>query len=101
MRIGLFGGTLHPVHLAHLALAEQAREQARLDRVLFVPAARPPHKLDRVLTAFDARVEMLQLAIAGYPTFQVSEIEKDRPGPSFTADTLQQLHDHQADDELF
>ncbi len=101
MRIGVFGGTFDPVHLAHLVLAEQAREQARLERVVFVPAARPPHKLDRVLTAFDARIEMLQLAVAGYPVFQVSEIEKDRSGPSYTADTLQQLHDQQPHDELF
>ncbi len=100
-RIGIFGGTFDPVHQAHLVLAEQAREQARLDRVLFVPAARPPHKQDRPLTSFEHRAEMLRLAIAGYPVFQVSDLEKDRPGPSYTADTLQQLHDQEPADELF
>jgi nicotinate-nucleotide adenylyltransferase len=101
MRIGIFGGTFDPVHQAHLILAEQVREQGRLERVLFVPAARPPHKLDRVLTPFSHRVEMLQLAIAGYPAFQISEMEKDRPGPSYTADTLEQLRQEQAGAELF
>ncbi len=101
MRVGIFGGTFDPVHLAHLVMAEQCREQAKLDRVLFMPAARPPHKLDRTLTPLDRRIEMLQLATSGYPMFQVSEIEKNRPGPSYTADTLRQLHTEQPDDELF
>ncbi len=101
MRVGIFGGTFDPVHLAHLVMAEQCREQAKLDRVLFMPAARPPHKLDRTLTPLDRRIEMLQLATSGYPVFQVSEIEKNRPGPSYTADTLRQLHDERPEDELF
>jgi nicotinate-nucleotide adenylyltransferase len=101
MRVGVFGGTFDPVHLGHLILSEQCREQARLDRVLLIPAPRPPHKLERASTPFAQRVEMLQLAIAGYPVFQVSEMEKDRPGPSYTVDTLRQLRDQQPDDELF
>jgi nicotinate-nucleotide adenylyltransferase len=91
MRIGIFGGTFDPVHLGHLIIAEQAREQARLDQVWFVPSARPPHKLDKPMTQFDRRVDMLQLAIAGQTYFRVENIEKDRPGPSFTADTLADL----------
>jgi nicotinate-nucleotide adenylyltransferase len=101
MRIGVFGGTFDPVHLGHLILAEQCREQGRLDQVLFVPAARPPHKRDQELTPFAQRMEMLQLAIAGQPAFQVDELEKDRPGPSYTADTLEELHRRQPDAELF
>jgi nicotinate-nucleotide adenylyltransferase len=92
MRIGVFGGTFDPVHLGHLILAEQAREQARLDRVLFIPAARPPHKLERKITPFDQRIEMLALAIAGHPPFAIEELERDRPGPSYTVDTLEELH---------
>ncbi len=92
MRIGIFGGTFDPVHLGHLIIAEQAREQARLDQVWFVPSARPPHKLEKPITPFDRRAEMLQLAVAGQPNFLVDLIEKERPGPSFTADTLADVH---------
>jgi nicotinate-nucleotide adenylyltransferase len=92
MRIGIFGGTFDPVHLGHLIIAEQAREQAHLDQVWFVPSARPPHKLETPITPFDRRAEMLQLAVAGQPNFLVDLIEKDRPGPSFTVDTLTDLH---------
>ncbi|HZZ79723.1 MAG TPA: nicotinate-nucleotide adenylyltransferase [Gemmataceae bacterium] len=101
MRVGVFGGTFDPVHLAHLILAEQCREQARLDQVLFVPAAVPPHKQHRAVTPFGQRVEMLSLAIAGNPVFRIDELEKDRPGPSYTVDTLTQLHAARPDDELF
>jgi nicotinate-nucleotide adenylyltransferase len=101
MRIGLFGGTFDPVHVGHLILAEQCREQGRLDQVWFVPAARPPHKLERAITPFAQRVEMLSLAIAGYPVFRVEELEKDRFGPSYTADTLVELHARLPEAELF
>jgi nicotinate-nucleotide adenylyltransferase len=86
--------------LGHLILAEQCREQARLDRVLFVPAARPPHKPDRTLTAFHTRVEMLTLAISGNPAFQVDELENDRPGPSYTVMTLEELKKRDPDADL-
>jgi nicotinate-nucleotide adenylyltransferase len=91
MRVGVFGGTFDPVHFGHLILAEQCREQGRLDEVWFVPAARPPHKSERELTRFDQRVEMLALATAGHAAFRVLELEKDRPGPSYTVDTLTEL----------
>jgi nicotinate-nucleotide adenylyltransferase len=100
MRIGVFGGTFDPVHLAHLILAEQCREQARLDQVLFVPAALPPHKQQQPLTSFGQRVEMLSLAISGNAAFRIEELEKDRPGPSYTVDTLTQLHQARPNDEL-
>jgi nicotinate-nucleotide adenylyltransferase len=100
-RIGLFGGTFDPVHLGHLIVAEQCREQARLDQVWFVPSARPPHKPDRVLTPFGKRVEMLALAIAGQPAFRVDEVEQERPGPSYTADTLDVLRQRHPDAEFY
>jgi len=100
MRIGIFGGTFDPIHLGHLVIAEQSREQAGLDQVWFVPSARPPNKLDREITSFDKRAEMVQLAIAGNPAFELNEIEKDRPGPSFTADTLADLHRHHPQTEF-
>lgn len=100
MRIGIFGGTFDPVHMGHLILAEQCREQARLDRVLFVPAALPPHKLHAPVTPFGRRVEMLALATAGQPAFQVDELEKDRPGPSYTVDTLRALRAREPGAEL-
>jgi nicotinate-nucleotide adenylyltransferase len=99
MRVGVFGGTFDPVHLGHLILAEQCREQGRLDQVWFVPAPRPPHKHERALTRFDQRVEMIQLAIAGQPAFRVEEIEKERSGPSYTVETVAELRRrHPADD---
>jgi nicotinate-nucleotide adenylyltransferase len=101
MRLGVFGGTFDPVHTGHLILAEQCREQGRLDRVLFVPAARPPHKQDAPRTPFAQRVEMLELAVAGQPAFRVDELEKDRPGPSFTVHTLEELRRRHPGDEFF
>jgi nicotinate-nucleotide adenylyltransferase len=101
MRVGIFGGTFDPVHLGHLILAEQCREQVRLDQVWFVPTGKPPHKTQRQLTPFAQRAEMLALALAGNPAFRVEEIEKDRPGPSYTADTLEVLHGHHPEHEFF
>lgn len=91
MRIGIFGGSFDPVHVGHLIAAECAREQARLDRVLFVPAAQPPHKPGRILAPGPHRVEMLSLAIGGHDAFAVSSIELDRGGTSYTVDTLTSL----------
>jgi nicotinate-nucleotide adenylyltransferase len=101
MRVGVFGGTFDPVHVGHLILAEQCREQARLEEVLFVPAALPPHKRQQPLTPFAQRVEMLALALAGQPAFRIDEVEKDRPGPSYTADTLDTLAARRPGDGLF
>jgi nicotinate-nucleotide adenylyltransferase len=91
MRVGIFGGTFDPVHLGHLILAEQARDQAQLDEVWFVPAPRPPQKEAQSIMRFEQRVEMLSLALAGNPAFRIDEIEKDRVGPSYTVDTLTEL----------
>jgi nicotinate-nucleotide adenylyltransferase len=100
MRVGVFGGTFDPVHYGHLILAEQCREQGRLDEVWFVPAPRPPHKDEDSLTRFDQRAEMLALALAGNPAFRVEDLEKDRAGPSYTADTLAELQRRHPQAEL-
>lgn len=91
MRLGIYGGSFDPVHLGHLLVAESCREQARLDRVLFVPAATPPHKQGRRLAAAADRKAMLELATGGHPAFEVFTAELDRGGVSWTVDTLESL----------
>lgn len=99
MRIGIFGGTFDPIHQGHLVVAEQAREQARLDEVWFVLAARPPHKSGQQPTPFHQRADMVELAIAGNPAFRLEKMEAERSGPSYTVDTLTAIRarDPQAD----
>ena len=89
-RVGLIGGTFDPIHNGHLLLAQFVREQISLDKVLFVPAADPPHK-DKVYFSAAARVEMVSRAVADLDDMSVSRIELERPGKSFTVDTLRQL----------
>jgi nicotinate-nucleotide adenylyltransferase len=101
MRVGIFGGTFDPIHIGHLVLAEQCREQCQLDEVWFVPAAQPPHKRDAVISPAKARCEMIEFAISGQPQFQLCTAEIDRAGPSFTVTTLEQLHSKHPDHELF
>ena len=100
-RIGVFGGTFDPVHYGHLLMAEQCREQLELTRVLFVPAQQSPLKSHGPQATPRQRVEMLRMAIAGHADFQVSEIELERPPPSFTVDTLQHLAEANPTAELF
>jgi nicotinate-nucleotide adenylyltransferase len=95
-RVGILGGTFDPIHYGHLVIAEQVREALQLDRVLFVPAARPPHKLDEPVTPAADRAAMVALAIAGNPSFALCEIELGRDGPSYTVDTLSELTDEAA-----
>jgi nicotinate-nucleotide adenylyltransferase len=92
-RVGILGGTFDPIHYGHLVIAEQVREALQLDRVLFVPAARPPHKLDVSISSAADRAAMVELAIAGNPAFALCRIELDRSGPSYTVDTLEELAD--------
>lgn len=101
MRIGLLGGTFDPVHLGHLILGEQGREQGRLDEVWFLPSAYPPHKMDRPLTRFEQRCDMLELALAGHPQFRIERIEKDLPAPSYTVETLAALRERHPEHEFF
>ncbi len=77
-RLGILGGTFDPPHIAHLVMADQARDQLKLARVFFVPAGRPPHKLDRALSPVEHRVAMTQLAIAGDEGFVISRMDVDR-----------------------
>jgi nicotinate-nucleotide adenylyltransferase len=89
--LGVFGGTFDPIHIAHLAVAQEAAETLGLERVLFVPAGLPPHKPGREITPAADRLAMIELAIAGNPRFAVDRLEIDRPGPSYTVDTLEAL----------
>lgn len=91
MRIGILGGTFDPVHLGHLLIAEESRIGLQLDQVLFVPAGRPWLKEGQLLAEAHHRVEMVELAIASNPHFQVRRNEIDRPGLTYTVDTLEEL----------
>ncbi len=89
MRVGILGGTFDPIHLGHLVAAEQARCALKLDRVLFVPAGQPPHKPLAGVSDAVHRVRMVQLAIASNPCFELSLVDVDRPGRSYTVETLE------------
>jgi nicotinate-nucleotide adenylyltransferase len=95
-RVGILGGTFDPIHFGHLVIAEEVREALSLDRVLFIPAAVPPHKIGLEITSAADRAAMVELAIAGNPSFEMCRIELDRDGPSYTIDTLRELADEAA-----
>ena len=88
MNIGVLGGTFDPVHAGHLVIAEEARLRLSLARVIFVPAGQPWLKTGRTLTPAVHRVEMVRQAIAAKPYFELSIIEVDRPGPSYSVETI-------------
>jgi nicotinate-nucleotide adenylyltransferase len=90
-RLGILGGTFDPIHLGHLAIAEAARQELGLERVLFVPASIPPHRSSAPRADAPDRAAMVELAIAGNPAFAMSRLELDRLGPSFTADTVERI----------
>jgi nicotinate-nucleotide adenylyltransferase len=90
-RVAVLGGSFNPIHYGHLLLADDVLERLGLDRVLFVPAAAPPHKPAAQLAPAADRLEMVRLAIAGHPGFAVSDLELRRPGVSYTVDTLHAL----------
>src|SRR4051812_45012917 len=92
-RLAVFGGTFDPIHVGHLIIAEVMRVELAFEHVIFLPAGRPPHKPDQVLTADADRLAMLRLALADAPQFDISTIDIDRPGASYTADTLQILRE--------
>lgn len=91
-KIGILGGTFDPIHVGHLLTAEEVRVEFQLDRVLFVPAGVPPHKQGQTVTPVIHRYIMTAMATYSNPYFHVSSIEMDRPGPSFTIDTIYELH---------
>jgi nicotinate-nucleotide adenylyltransferase len=99
-RIGILGGTFDPFHRGHLGAAEAAVGCARLNRVIFVPAAEPPHRPPPVASA-EQRLEMCRLVTAAAPRYTVSDIELKRGGPSYTADTLVEMRRLRPEDELF
>ena len=99
-RTGVLGGTFDPIHVGHLAAAKAAMECARLDRVLFVPSAQPPHRGAAQAPAED-RLAMSKLAVDGESHFEVSDVEVKRGGTSYTVDTLDELHRSLPDDDLF
>ena len=101
MRIGIFGGSFDPVHLGHLLLAERALVQLSLERVIFVPAAIPPHKQHLQLTGKQQRLEMLHLAIGGNDRFVVDTFELDREEVSYTVDTLLEFRQSMENDDLY
>jgi len=91
-KVGILGGTFDPVHNAHLAIIDEARLGLELDEIILVPAGRPWMKSDRVITPAEHRVRMLRLAITGRFGFYVSTTEINRPGPSYTVDTLEEFN---------
>ena len=95
------GGTFDPVHRGHLVLARAGRDELGLDEVLFLPAGQPWRKAGRMIASNEHRLAMLQRALEGEAAFQVSRLELERPGPSYTADTLEALRDDRPEDELF
>jgi nicotinate-nucleotide adenylyltransferase len=101
MNIGLMGGTFNPVHLAHLRIAEEARDLFALDRVIFIPAATPPHKPQVGELSFADRLSMVRLATAGNDGFTVSDMEAVRGGRSYSIDTLRALSLELPQDELY
>jgi nicotinate-nucleotide adenylyltransferase len=92
-RVGLMGGTFDPVHYGHLVIAEEVRATLDLAEVVFVPTGEPPHKQGELITEARHRVAMLELAITSNPHFTISRVEVDRPGPSYTVETLRLLRE--------
>ncbi len=96
------GGTFDPIHFGHLILAEQAREALNLSRVVFVTAGSPPHKAGAVVSPAEKRFQMVSIAIEGNSNFECSRMEIDRPGPSYTVDTLRALRsEYPADTRIY
>ena len=91
MRVGIFGGTFDPIHLGHLAVARAIQSSLGLDNVVFVPAGQPWLKADTPVSRVEDRVQMLRLALARRRALELSTIEADRPGPSYTVDTMETL----------
>lgn len=100
-KIGLLGGTFDPVHLGHLVLAEEVAEELKLDKVVFVPAYKAPHKARGACAGSEDRYRMLELAIAGNPKFGLSDIEIKTKRKCFTIETLKKFKKIHKNDEIF
>lgn len=101
MKTGILGGTFNPIHLAHLGIATEAERSFKLDRVLFLPAAEPPHKSVAGQTPFVHRLAMVEAAINGYARFAASDLEMHRSGKSFSVDTLKILRRDDPESEFY
>ncbi len=99
-RLGIFGGTFDPPHVGHLILAMEAYDQLNLDRVLWVLAPNPPHKLGKKITTLDIRIKMVKAAINDDPMFKFSSVDIDRPGPHYVLDTMRILREQNPDTHL-
>lgn len=95
MKLGLLGGTFDPIHYGHMVAAEETLSQLGLDRVLFIPAGQPPHKVGRVRSALEVRVRMVELAIVSNPKFALSLVDAQRTGPAYSVDTVAALIEQQ------
>ncbi|MFC2027599.1 nicotinate-nucleotide adenylyltransferase [Chloroflexota bacterium] len=91
MKIGLLGGTFDPIHIGHLIIAQEVRVQLDIDKIVFIPASHPWLKMDREITDAQHRLAMIKLAIDSDSCFEVSTAELDRPGPTYTVDTVEAL----------
>lgn len=100
MRLGIFGGTFDPPHIAHLILAQDAAYELVLDQVLWVITPDPPHKLDQEITLLRHRLDMVNAALAAETMFSLSRIEIDRPGPQYVVDTMRMLRERYPGSEL-
>lgn len=101
MKIGIMGGTFNPIHNGHLILSEYIREEANLDKIIFIPAGRPPHKKNPEVLNSNTRKEMLDLAIESNSYFEVSTLEIDKDDISYTIDTVNELKKIYPKDEIY
>ena len=100
-KIGIFGGSFDPIHHGHLILARETLETLTLEQVLFIPAAQSPHKPGSTPASAGARWEMLEAAIAGEDGFAASRVELDRPAPSYSVETMEELRTQKPDTDFF
>lgn len=100
-RIGVLGGTFDPIHLGHLITAADVKDYLCLDRVLFVPNSKPPHKQGQAVSTVEDRVEMVKLALASNPDFEVDLTEVERPGLSYALDTMRLIASSHPEVEVF
>lgn len=99
--MGIFGGTFDPIHYGHLRVVEEVRKRFLIEKILFIPSSRPPHKKEMRITDAAIRFEMVALALEEFPHFEISEFELKKEGLSFTIETLEALKKENSDHELF
>jgi nicotinate-nucleotide adenylyltransferase len=100
MRLGIFGGTFDPPHIAHLILAAEAQSQLKLDRILWVLTPNPPHKPNHKISSLEIRLHMLKAALGNDPAFELSTVDIDRPPPHYAVDTMHLLADQHPEADL-